>query len=108
MMISRTTTDNIANTGTIPVTYSISAFISNIHNWITTIVSSIGIKALLAMVWIGCIPVGYTIVGCTYGQRYIPATIANIIYTLQPFFTAIVALLVLHEQSLSQLGYLGG
>ena len=64
-------------------------------------------KAGGAVAWTGFVPVAYTIVAQSYGQRFIQPVTANLIYTLQPIATAVVAWLVLGESSLTPLGYAG-
>jgi len=61
----------------------------------------------LATLWTGSIPVAYTIFAQSFGQTVVPAVTANLIYTTQPFFTAIVAYLLLGER-LGTYGYIGG
>jgi drug/metabolite transporter (DMT)-like permease len=51
--------------------------------------------------------VAYTIYAQSFGQRYIPAATANLIYTTQPLYTAFFAWLLLGE-TLGPLGYAGG
>lgn len=65
------------------------------------------IPALGAIVWTGLVPVAYTIAAQTYGQRRVRPVTANLIYTLQPVCTALLAYVLLHEQ-LGPWGYLGG
>ena len=64
--------------------------------------------ALGAILWTGLVPVAYTILAQSYGQRYVSAITANLIYTLQPLATALVAYLLLQEATLTSWGYLGG
>ncbi|OEU07349.1 hypothetical protein FRACYDRAFT_158903, partial [Fragilariopsis cylindrus CCMP1102] len=61
----------------------------------------------LATLWTGSITVAYTIFAQSFGQAVVPAVTANLIYTTQPFFTAIVAYLLLGER-LGTYGYTGG
>jgi drug/metabolite transporter (DMT)-like permease len=51
--------------------------------------------------------VAYTIYAQSFGQSRVPPATANLIYTIQPFFTALVAFLVLGE-TLGPAGYVGG
>lgn len=60
-----------------------------------------------ATVWIGLITVGYTIYAQSFGQSRVPPTTANLVYTIQPFFTALVAFLVLGEKP-GHTMYIGG
>jgi drug/metabolite transporter (DMT)-like permease len=62
----------------------------------------------LATLWTGLVTVAYTIYAQSYGQSRIPATTANLIYTIQPFFTASIAWKVLNETTLGVYGYVGG
>ncbi|CAJ1913118.1 unnamed protein product [Cylindrotheca closterium] len=57
--------------------------------------------------WIGLVTVAYTISAQTYGQSRVPPSTANLIYTLQPIFTALLAYLLLGE-TLSYTGLAGG
>jgi len=50
-----------------------------------------------ATVWIGAVTVAYTIYAQSYGQSRVPAVTANLVYTSQPLFTALVAYAVLGE-----------
>lgn len=65
------------------------------------------LPVLLAVMWTGLVPIAYTIVAQTYGQRRVVPVTANLIYTIQPLGTAFFAYLVLHE-SLTLGGYIGG
>lgn len=64
-------------------------------------------KFAAALLWTGIVTIAYTITAQTYGQSRVPPTTANLIYTIQPFFTAIVAFIVLGER-LDATGYAGG
>ncbi|KAL3931551.1 MAG: hypothetical protein SGBAC_011258 [Bacillariaceae sp.] len=57
--------------------------------------------------WIGLVTIAYTISAQTYGQSRVPPSTANLIYTLQPIFTALLAYLLLGE-TLSSTGLVGG
>lgn len=61
----------------------------------------------IATLWTGLVTVAYTIYAQSFGQSRVPAATANLIYTIQPFFTALVAFLVLGER-LGLYGYVGG
>jgi drug/metabolite transporter (DMT)-like permease len=63
---------------------------------------------VLATLWTGLVTVAYTIYAQSYGQSRIPATTVNLIYTIQPFFTAFIAWKVLNETTLGVYGYVGG
>jgi drug/metabolite transporter (DMT)-like permease len=60
-----------------------------------------------ATLWIGLVTVAYTIYAQSFGQSKVPAATANLIYTIQPFFTAVVAFIILGER-LGPFGYFGG
>ena len=61
----------------------------------------------LATVWVGAITVAYTIYAQTFGQSKISAVTANLIYSSQPIFTALLAYFILGER-LGPNGYIGG
>ena len=63
--------------------------------------------ALGAVFWTGWITCAYTIFAQSFGQRRVAATEANLIYTVQPLCTALVAYLLLGE-TLGPSGILGG
>mmetsp|Transcript_8278 Transcript_8278/g.12740 ORF Transcript_8278/g.12740 Transcript_8278/m.12740 type:complete len:447 (+) Transcript_8278:23-1363(+) len=65
------------------------------------------VTTVLAIVWIGVITIAYTIVAQSYGQARVIPTEANLIYTIQPVFTALVAWALLGE-NLGTAGYVGG
>eukprot|EP00980_Cylindrotheca_fusiformis_P018586 scaffold6159_cov207-Cylindrotheca_fusiformis.AAC.4 len=65
------------------------------------------LKFIAALLWTGIVTIAYTITAQTYGQSRVPPTTANLIYTIQPFFTAVIAFLVLGER-LGAAGYAGG
>jgi drug/metabolite transporter (DMT)-like permease len=50
-----------------------------------------------AILWTGCITCAYTIYAQSYGQARVPATDANLVYTIQPLFTAVFAYILLGE-----------
>jgi drug/metabolite transporter (DMT)-like permease len=64
--------------------------------------------ALPAILWTGCVPIAYTIVAQSYGQRRVRPVQANLIYTIQPVATAFFAYWILQEETLQWNGYLGG
>lgn len=86
---------------------TISHYISLINIAINAFVGAIGVPTIISIVWIGLIPIAYTIFACSYGQSIIPASIANIIYTMQPICTSLLAYMVLQE-TLGTPGYIGG
>jgi uncharacterized membrane protein len=59
-----------------------------------------------ATTWIGLVTVGYTIAAQSYGQARVPPATANLIYTIQPLFTALIAFVTLGE-TLGLPGYIG-
>ena len=61
----------------------------------------------LATFWVGAVTVAYTIYAQSYGQSRVTAVTANLIYSSQPIFTAMVAYFLLGE-SLGANGYIGG
>ena len=61
----------------------------------------------LATVWVGAVTVAYTIYAQSFGQSRVTAVTANLIYSSQPIFTAVVAQVLLGE-SLGTNGYIGG
>lgn len=60
-----------------------------------------------ATVWTGLITTGYLVFAQSYGQQRVKASDANLIYSLQPLFTAIFAYMMLGE-TLQPSGFLGG
>eukprot|EP00979_Chaetoceros_neogracilis_P013838 scaffold4124_cov267-Chaetoceros_neogracile.AAC.22 len=63
-------------------------------------------KALGACLWTGWITCAYTIYAQSFGQQRVNPTDANLIYTMQPVFSAIFAWVLLGE-SLGTFGYAG-
>jgi len=63
-------------------------------------------KALGACLWTGWITCAYTIYAQSFGQQRVNPTDANLIYTMQPVFSAIFAWFLLGE-SLGTFGYAG-
>ncbi|GMI45633.1 hypothetical protein TrCOL_g13786 [Triparma columacea] len=61
---------------------------------------------ILATLWTGLITCAYTIFAQSYGQRTIPPSDANLIYTTQPVWSAIFAYVALGEK-LEGVGWLG-
>ena len=61
----------------------------------------------IATIWTGLVTIAYTIFAQSIGQATVKPTTANLIYTTQPFFTAIIAYIVLGE-TLGIPGYIGG
>jgi len=60
-----------------------------------------------ACLWTGLVATCYLVLAQSYGQRYVKASDANLIYSLQPLFTALFAYLMLGE-TLQPMGYVGG
>ena len=65
------------------------------------------LPALGAVMWTGWVTCAYTIYAQSFGQSRVNPTDANLIYTIQPIFTAIFAWGLLGE-TLGPAGYLGG
>lgn len=63
--------------------------------------------AIGAVLWTGWVTCAYTIYAQSFGQSRVNPTDANLIYTVQPIFTAIFAWGLLGE-TLGPAGYLGG
>lgn len=63
--------------------------------------------ALAAVLWTGLVTCGYTIYAQSFGQSRVNPTDANLIYTIQPIFTALFAWGLLGE-TLGPAGYIGG
>jgi drug/metabolite transporter (DMT)-like permease len=80
-------------------------FINSIQD--TNISSEQWAKLALATIWIALVTIGYTLTAQSYGQARVPPATANLIYTIQPLFTALIAYLVLGE-TLGLAGYVGG
>ena len=57
--------------------------------------------------WTGLVPVAYTICAQSYGQSRVSPTTANLLYTIQPVFTSLIAWVFLGE-TLGPQGYIGG
>ena len=64
-------------------------------------------KLTAITLWTGLVPVAYTIYAQSFGQSRVPPATANLIYTIQPFFTALIAFCFLGE-ALGLAGYIGG
>uniref|UniRef100_A0A7S3P932 EamA domain-containing protein n=1 Tax=Amphora coffeiformis TaxID=265554 RepID=A0A7S3P932_9STRA len=87
---------------------SIKSFISDFLDTLLQSEAGVGVlAAAAATTWIGLMTVAYTICAQSYGQKYVKAATANLIYTTQPLYTAFFAWLVLGE-TLGPLGYTGG
>ena len=64
-------------------------------------------KLAAATTWIALVTISYTLTAQSYGQARVPPAAANLIYTVQPLFTALIAFLFLGE-TLGPAGYGGG
>ena len=64
-------------------------------------------KLLGATTWVGLMGTAFVVAAQSYGQRLVKPSDANLIYSLQPIFTAMFASLLLGEQ-LDSKGMLGG
>ena len=60
-----------------------------------------------AIAWTGLVTVAYTITAQSFGQAHVSPSTANLIYSIQPLFTSIIAWIVLGE-TLGPAGYVGG
>ena len=87
---------------------SIKLFVTSFIKTVQTDGPNAGLLAAgAATTWIGLITVAYTICAQSYGQKYVKAATANLIYTTQPLYTAFFAWIFLDER-LGPLGYAGG
>jgi drug/metabolite transporter (DMT)-like permease len=94
--------------GQLPGGQEISSFFQTLSSgWVsgditlTTLTPAIG-----AVVWTGLITCAYTIYAQSYGQARVSPTEANLIYTIQPLFTALFGYFLLGE-TLGQAGVVG-
>mmetsp|Transcript_43554 Transcript_43554/g.49409 ORF Transcript_43554/g.49409 Transcript_43554/m.49409 type:complete len:462 (+) Transcript_43554:62-1447(+) len=62
--------------------------------------------AILAVLWTGIVTCAYTIFAQSYGQARISPTEANLLYTIQPLYTAFFGFLLLNEK-LGRAGIVG-
>ncbi|GAX24177.1 hypothetical protein FisN_4Lh266 [Fistulifera solaris] len=93
----------------------LSSFALDSGNEITNYLSShssmmtnhMDLGVIAAICWTGWVTVAYTIYAQSYGQSRVQPTTANLIYTIQPICTALIAWFLLGE-SLGPLGWLGG
>ena len=65
------------------------------------------LPAVGAVLWTGWVTCAYTIYAQSFGQKRVRPTVANLIYTIQPLFTALFAWLLLGE-TLGPAGIAGG
>jgi len=85
----------------------IMSFLGSLDENYLSMPPQVWIPAAAAVVWTGLVTVAYTIYAQSYGQRRVPPVTANLVYTAQPVFTAILAWALLGER-LGPAGYLGG
>lgn len=64
-------------------------------------------KAIGATLWTGLVSTAYTTYAQSYGQRRVKPADANLIYSLQPIFTALFAYVLLGE-TMGPFGFCGG
>jgi drug/metabolite transporter (DMT)-like permease len=86
----------------------ITTFFSSITDGIASgaVPTSALLPALGAVIWTGWVTCAYTIFAQSFGQRRVSPTDANLIYTLQPIFTALFAWGLLGE-TLGPAGFVG-
>jgi len=65
------------------------------------------VEALAAILWTGWATCAYTIYAQSYGQSRVQPTDANLIYTVQPIFTALFAFVLLGE-TIGSTEFIGG
>jgi drug/metabolite transporter (DMT)-like permease len=101
---------------TIPILDAVRSSGTNIMEYVESLAVSLRDETIasdefsklgVATAWTGLVPVAYTIYAQSFGQSRVAPATANLIYTIQPFFTALVAYIVLGE-SLGFSGYIGG
>ena len=87
----------------------ISTFVTSMSEAISSgkVSQAMLLPALGAVLWTGWVTCAYTIYAQSFGQSRVNPTDANLIYTIQPVFTAIFAWGLLGE-TLGPFGYLGG
>jgi drug/metabolite transporter (DMT)-like permease len=64
-------------------------------------------KAVGATMWAGWVSTAYVVYAQSFGQQRVGASNANLIYSLQPIFTALFAYVLLGE-SMDPMGFVGG
>jgi drug/metabolite transporter (DMT)-like permease len=86
----------------------ISTFFSTISEGLASgaVPRSALVPALCATIWTGLVTCAYTIYAQSFGQRRVSPTEANLIYTVQPIFTALFAWGLLGE-TLGPAGFIG-
>lgn len=87
----------------------ISNFVTSMSEGLSSgsVSQSMLLPALGSVLWTGWVTCAYTIYAQSFGQSRVSPTDANLIYTIQPVFTAIFAWGLLGE-TLGPAGYLGG
>lgn len=65
------------------------------------------VKTAMASLYTGVVATAFLVFAQSYGQQRVAASEANVVYSLQPLFTAIFASLILGE-NMSTVGYVGG
>lgn len=85
----------------------ITSFVSTFDQTYGSMPMSVWLPAALAVLWTGLVTVAYTIYAQSYGQRRVQPVTANLIYTVQPLCTAVLAWILLGER-LGTAGYVGG
>lgn len=104
----------LLNVGTTNVDF-LNELSSDVHTYFSVIQSQItsgsfppagSDKAIVAVFWTAWVTCAYTIYAQSYGQRRVSATDANLIYSVQPVFSALFAWALLGEQ-LDIFGYIG-
>ena len=86
----------------------ISTFFTTLSNGLASgaVPTSAMLPALGATLWTGLVTCAYTIYAQSFGQRRVSPTEANLIYTVQPIFTALFAWALLGE-TLGPTGFVG-
>lgn len=64
-------------------------------------------RVIAAVMWSGVVGTAYVLYAQSLGQRYVKPSDANLIYSLQPIFTALFAYVLLGETMEAQ-GFVGG
>jgi drug/metabolite transporter (DMT)-like permease len=91
----------------------LSSYVTNVQNMLaqhdtsTSMSWTAWLPAIGATLWTGWVTCAYTIFAQSYGQSRVNPTDANLIYTIQPLFTALFAFALLGE-TIGPLGVLGG
>lgn len=94
----------VQNSGTNTMEYA-ESFVASVNDG--TIAPDQWFLLGLATFWTGLVTIAYTIYAQSFGQARVEPITANLIYTTQPFFTAVIAYFLLGE-SLGTFGYVGG